>query len=68
MTYRLNAHVKGDSIVLDDPMPPNLNAARVTVLIEEPAGRPSPEEMAQSHSGFATEALMDPAEDVWEND
>ncbi|GAB4183242.1 MAG: hypothetical protein Fur0032_24210 [Terrimicrobiaceae bacterium] len=68
MTYKLPAHMKEGVIVLDAPPPLDISTSKITVLIEEPANSPSPEELTQSRSGFAKSILLDPAEDVWEND
>ncbi len=67
MTYRINAHFESGSIVLDEPLPTDLGPARIVVEISEAVGT-TPEELAQSESGFARMVLMDSAEDIWEND
>jgi hypothetical protein len=68
MTYKLSAHLDGGTIVLDGPLPPNLNLPKITVIIEESANGVRSQDLAQSQSGFVQEVLLDEAEDIWSND
>ena len=68
MTYKIPAHLEGDSIVLDAPPPPDLKHAKITVLFEEPHQEPRPDEIAQSQSAFISDILLNDQEEIWNND
>jgi hypothetical protein len=67
MTTKLRAHLEGNVVILDDPLPPNAGPD-VFVLIDDGQPAPSADEVIQSESGFAREVLLSKSEDIWEND
>lgn len=71
MNIRVKAHIEAGMLVLDEPLPKDLGNDEVLVSIEKLSSQRddlSPEELAQSQSGFARSVLLDPEEDVWDHE
>lgn len=68
MTYKLKAHWEGDVVVLDEPVPSEARSTPPQVLLEINVPDPTAAEKAQSDSGFVRNVLLNPQEEVWEND
>jgi hypothetical protein len=59
-------------LVLDETLPADFPDGEVIIHLvpakKSPDCPPTPEEIAQSQSGFAQSVLLDPAEDVWDHE
>ena len=71
MNIKMKAHIQGGSLVLDEPLPTDLENGEVVVFIEKLSQNSKnlrPGELAQSQTGFARSVLLDPEEDIWEHE
>lgn len=72
MNITLRAHIHQQQLILDESLPASLPEGEVMVHItpagSQYRGQTSPRELAQPASGFVRSVLLDPAEDVWQND
>jgi len=68
MTLKLRAHVNQGQVILDEPLPQGLVPKVVHVLVDDGRDPARPSELIQGQSGFVQQVLLDPSEDIWQND